>query len=201
MGWFYRGSDRERERSKTAAPWLCVGRKYPAFANGESGYTLEYVDGQFVLYVLKSGWDFETLKQFAPDADMRVHWTDICGMGFLCVKFGNMPWGDCPFHPGMLKTDRENLVFSEAGEYKGIILNVVCADSKTGEVMQIRRAELARQFSAGWVKWLNKALEDEEADYAGKIAAVYESYSSQQLAAEAALRFSVSELKRRTDDD
>lgn len=206
MSWFdteLRGSDRERERGKTEIARWCVGKKYPALANGESGYALEYSNGAFILCALANGWKPEVLEQFAPEIGATIHWAEMGGMGFLCVKFGELPWGDCPFHPASLKLRGRKMVTPMVGEYKGVFVHVVCAHSGTGEILKIRRIELPQKFSAAWMAWMNKASREEMTveEYANRVNSVCNSYTAAQLAELAELRYAVSNNERRGNDE
>lgn len=206
MSWFdaeQRGSDRDREREKTVNARLCVGKKYPVLANGESGYALEYSNGAFILCALSEGWKPEVLERFTPESGTIICWAEMGGMGYLCVKFGELPWGYCPFHPARLKLQGRNMVIPAVGEYKGIMIYVVCADSNTGEILKIRRIELPQKFSAAWMAWMNKASVEEMTgeEYANRVNTVCNYYTAAQLAELAELRYAVSNEERRGNDD
>lgn len=195
MSWFdeeIRGGSRNRERDQTGKVKWAVGDCIPQFATGENALLLECGESGFFLYVFLESWDEYTLSQMEPDKEVLLNWAEIGGIGFLCAKFGELPWRDAPFHPAIFKNRNRKLSFAPAG-MKGIPITVVCVDSRVGKLMKIRLIGLPQKYSTAWSQWLLKAsgekLTDEE--YKNKVSVVFNQYSASQLADMSYLRYSV----------
>ena len=185
-----RGSEREREKGSADVMRWRKGRKYSALANGKDGYALDYAGGKFVLFAFSGGWTEEKLEQFSPEAETTLRWTDVVGVGVLCAKFGNLPWGFCICRPVDEDLQCQHTMNRRTGEPKGIVLNIVCADSNTGEVLLIRRTELSADFTMALLGNAEREPLSEE-EYKGRADVIRRGYSAEQLLQAAELRYTM----------
>lgn len=161
-----------------------VGQRYSEFRTGEDGYRLEYDGENFFLYVLLQNWKIQERLAVSENERIVLHFTEFRGIGFLCVKFGDLPWGDAPFHPVVFT--EHGIVYSEKsfGANEGIPLTIICVDSATGELLYIRLVGMGHQFSKSWQEWILNHSNDKlsRKQYEENVVSVYRHFSSEALA-------------------
>ena len=162
-----------------------VGKTYPKFKGEPDGYRLEFDGNGLWLYVLMRGWSESERKAFSVNQPIAFHFSQMNGVGFLCVKFGTMPWGDCPFHPALYREHGIAMENRDFGEHEGIPLTVVGADTATGKVLILRLVGLGNHFSKEWMEWAVRHYNDDmsKADYQRRVDEVYRAFTSDALAA------------------
>lgn len=170
-----------------------VGQRYSEFRTGEDGYRLEYDGERLWLYVLLRNWLPKEQIEVSEKKRIVFHFAQFDGIGFFCVKFGDLPWGDAPFHPAIYKGSGIKYSERDFGERKGIPLTIVCADSASGELLYMRLVGLGNQFSKSWQKWLLCHADDDlnREEYERAVDGVYRYFSSEALAMIAPIRWAL----------
>lgn len=189
-----RGRSREHgEGDPGRVMGISVGSRYPFLATEQDGCILEYGENGLTLFALFRNWKAEELRQFYTDKPVMFRWTEIAGVGFLCAKFGEMPWCECPFHPAIYKQQGRRLSFPAISEYVGMALTVICADAETGEVLNIRLIGLGHDFSVVWQDWAVSAYERDisKADYENRVSTVFQHYTTEEIVQMATLSYTL----------
>lgn len=136
--------------------FFSVGQIVPEFAIGTDGYRIEYNEATgLVLYCYFNRPTPEEVDAFDCSQPFRICFTTYRNVGFFCVKFGNMPWGDCSFHPCIYP---EPPVFAPLLDGLGYALNVFLIDSATGKILRIRTIGLGHRFSVFFRNWCREQL-------------------------------------------
>lgn len=133
-----------------------VGAVHSHFQTFDNSFLMEYTDSGFVLYCRLSGGITHSEKQaYKADSSFDIVFTEKNSIGFFGVKFGNMPWSDCPFIPNLYNPVP---VFNKLDDNKGYALNVVLIDSSKGEILGLRVVGLGHDFSVAIKEWCENAL-------------------------------------------
>lgn len=170
-----------------------VGKCYPQFKNQQDCYRLEYDNGGLWLYVLLRGWTAQERRAVRADQPIEFRFVEHNKVGFLCIKFEGMPWGDCPFHPALYREHGVAVEMQDFGKIGGVPLTIICADTATGEVLNLRLVGLGNAFSKEWLKWAAEQYDVPmpRSEYEQRIDEVYRRASSDALAAVAPCRWTL----------
>lgn len=171
-----------------------VGFSYPQFKGIGDGYLLEYRDGTLWLYVLMNGWTAAEKRFVSASEPVKFRFVEKNGVGFLCTKFGGMPWGDSPIHPALYKEAGFPLALPELKTAReGIALTVVCVETATGTLLNLRVIGLGNKFSKELINWISAKWDEpmSRTEYNNRINQVYAAYSSDGLAEAAPLRWNL----------
>lgn len=178
--------ERSRERdclNSEQIMGISVGSRYPFLMTRQDGCILEYGEHGLTLFALFNNWKAIELQQFYTDKPVVFRWAELGGVGFLCAKFGDMPWCECPFHPAIYKQQGRKFAFPAIGEYAGLAVTVICADAETGEVLNIRLIGLGHDFSVAWQDWAVAAYEKDMTmeEYQNRVNTVFQHYTTEQI--------------------
>jgi len=170
---------------------LHVGQARKEWAGETDGYIMEYsnVSG-LILYVFFKRPQEEEIREFAENGGFKIAFMDYKGVGFFCLKFGNLPWGDCAFSPNLYD---EKPYFDDLEDGKGYALNVVLIDGETGTIKAIRQIGLGNGFSKSFREWCEESLRRRMTRhwYMEAVNECYEKYETEQLARRAAFRYEI----------
>lgn len=171
---------------------LHVGQKRSEWVGESDGYIMEYdnVSG-LILYVLFQRPTPEEMEQFAENEHFKIAFMEYKGVGFFCLKFGALPWGDCAFSPNLYG---EKPVFEEIEDGKGYPLNVVIIDRETGTIKAIRLIGLGNTFSKRFREWCEESLRRNMTRYwyLKTVKECYEEYEIRQLVKRAEFQYETS---------
>ena len=138
------------------ADFFSIGERRPEWKMMADGCIMEYSEcSGLTLWAFYQEPCQEEIHAFSCDSAFQITFTDVKGIGFFCVKFGELPWSDCPFCPNLYDHKPE---FSPLPEGIGITLNVLLIDSATGELKAIRLIGLGAAFSQSFQNWCVQAL-------------------------------------------
>lgn len=168
---------------------LCVGQVRSEWRGMSDGYIMEYNNmNGLTLFVFFKRPLPEEIEQLSADSGFKITFTDYEGVGFFCLKFGALPWGDCAFSPNLYA---EKLEFAEVEDGKGYPLNVIVIDGETGTIKAIRMIGLGNQFSRQFREWCEESLRRQMTRdwYNKKVEECYQEYETRQLMKKAAFRY------------
>jgi hypothetical protein len=157
------------------------------FAGHEDCFILDWnVDNGLVLYcVLGSPTPDEIEAVSSSGSRFEITFTELSGCGFLALKFGSMPWGDCTFDPRVY-TSPIDLPDLRQTPGIGISLNIVLVDSNAGGLIRgLRLIGLGHQFSMKFADWCESKEQERPSfskqEHDAAIRRVQGAYSSKKL--------------------
>lgn len=172
--------------------YVQVGQKKSEWVGLADGYIMEYneVCG-LVLYLFFRNPLPQEEMQIKAETPFKITFTDYGGVGFFCVKFGSLPWGDCAFSPNLYQVP-PRFEFLEDG--CGYALNVVLIDTTTGTIKALRQIGLGTVFSRMFRDWCEESLRREmnQSLYHRIVNDCYKEYDTEQLVRQAKLRYEIS---------
>lgn len=124
---------------------LEVGKPMAGALGREEGVVFDVSDAGAQINVFFDNPTAEEVLQFHSDEPLEVRFAILGGEIFMLFKFGDLPWMDAPYNPHLSRelTD-DGIVFPET---KGLALQVILADTRTGNVKAIRLVGLMTEFS------------------------------------------------------
>lgn len=139
------------------------------------------------------GWTAQERKAVRTDQPIEFRFVEHNKVGFLCVKFAGMPWGDCPFHPALYREHGVAVEMRDLGKSGGLPLTIICADTATGEVLNLRLVGLGHDFSKKWLEWAEQQynVPMPRIEYERRVTEVYRKASPEVLAAVAPCRWTL----------
>jgi len=158
---------------------LIVGRRYPRWRGQPDAYRVGVTDGGILLEVVMRGVTNREKRDFQGAAPLDVRFIPVDPIGFFVFRFGNQPWGDAPYSPGLLP-DRTTL--QQIPDDAGLALHVTLADSTNGELVAQHMIGLGTEFSRFFANWFNAAPQIDHAAYDQAMTATFSQHSSEQLA-------------------
>lgn len=170
-----------------------VGKtKFENLAKVGDGNLLEYNnhDG-LTLYVIMNNPTEEEKKSVSMAGDFEIAFTYLRGCGFVSLKFGSLPWGDCVFEPRLYG---EELEFPdlEKEPAKGLGLYIMLIDSAKGGLVEgLRVVGLGREFSFKFIDWCKKqmSLPFNKEQHNRSIDAVFSLYDTKALVKQSSFRW------------
>lgn len=168
--------------------------KIDHFANMGDGFFLDWNnESGFFLYSIFNNPSAKEIKSVSTGGEeIEIAFTEMQGVGFLCIKFQSLFWSDCVFEPRLYE---EKPKFPKLAKEKGLGLYIVMIDpSKGGLVVGMRAIGLGHDFSEKLIAWCDEKCNYPFAKdkYIKNIESVQTMYSSTQLAKKALFRYSVS---------
>lgn len=172
--------------------FLQVGQARSEWRGLADGYIMEYneVSGLTLFLFFRNPLPVEE-KQIKAESPFKITFSDYRGVGFFCVKFGDLPWGDCAFSPNLYQTQPR---FEAVEEGRGYALNIVLIDTETGSIKALRQIGLGNTFSRLFRDWCEESLRQQmNRDlYNRAINECYEQYNTEQLVRQAKFRYEIS---------
>ena len=168
---------------------LHVGQSRSEWKGLSDGYIMEYDNfSGLILYVLIRKPTQQEVSQITADSPFKITFTDYKGVGFFGVKFGSLPWGDCPFSPNFYENPP---VFEKVEEGRGYALNVIFVDTETGTIKTLWRTELGTNFSRLFREWCENSLKRQMSRnwYDKTVTECYEEYEIRQLVRRASCQY------------
>lgn len=160
---------------------LHVGQTRSEWKGMTDGYIMEYNNmSGLILFVFFKNPLPEELEMLSTDSRFKVTFTEYEGVGFFCIKFGALPWGDCAFSPNLYNEKPE---FCHIEDGKGYPFNVIVIDGETGTIKAIRTIGLGNQFSKRFREWCEESLSRNmtRSWYERKVKECYDKYEIRQL--------------------
>lgn len=167
---------------------LRVGQSRDEWKGLPDGYIMEYDSfGGLILYVHYCNPKPEEEVQIAGGS-FKIRFWDYKGVGFFCVQFGNLPWGDCPFSPNLYKEKPE---FEVLEPKRGYALNVIFIDTATGTIKALRLIGLGHDFSKQFRDWCEESLKKQMSRnwYEKTVSECYEEYEIMQIVKRAKIEY------------
>lgn len=136
---------------------FAVGMKRPEWIGMPQGLIMEWSDAcGLTLFVFFNKPYGKEIKEISAKSPFEIRFKDIDGIGFFCVKFGDLPWSDCSFTPNFYP---EIPKFVQPEQGMTYALNVMLIDTSNGELKVLRTIALGREFSNHFRSWCLASLE------------------------------------------
>lgn len=171
------------------------GKLLSEFDGFGDGFLLDYnEDSGFNLYACLNKITSAELSQFENLSSFEIAFTEIEDCGFLCFKFGNLPWSDANFEPRLYSYPLSYPIIDPTSSV-GIALNVVVIDPhQQGIIKSIRLIGLGHDFSVKFIEWCINHYNTKTSDFSAEIYdykrnAVYQRYSTRELVEKALFKW------------
>lgn len=130
----------------------------------------------FTLFIFLNRPSLYEIKEISAKSTFLISFSEYKNAGFFTLKFGDLPYGDCPFLPNLYE---ENLVFPNLPDEKGFPLNILLIDSSCGRLLNIRQVGLGHEFSCKVKDWSEKVMKKKlsRRDYDRSINECFSKYS------------------------
>lgn len=169
---------------------LSAGETKSEWRGIKDGYVIEYnsVSG-LILYVFLKRPTPKEIEQLSVQNNFRIAFSEYKGVGFFCIKFGTLPWGDCAFSPNLYKTPP---IFKKVEE-DGYILNVIFIDTETGTIKSLWHTALGINFTKLFREWCEESLKRQMSRnwYDKTVRECYEEYDRRQLVRRANFQYEI----------
>ena len=180
---------------------LSVGQVKSEWVGMQDGYLMEYNNySGLTLFIFFQHPTPEEERQFRAEMECRLAFSEYKGVGFFCLKFGDLPWGDCAFSPNLYKVKP---VFPILDEGKGYPLNVIFVDGAEGRIKEIRMIGLGNVFSNRFKEWCEESLQREmtRREYNRIVDECYEKHDTEHLMKKALFWYEISPHREEMDKE
>lgn len=127
------------------------------------------------------------------NSEFEIAFSNVNDCGFISVRFGKMPWGDCTFEPRLYKS--LEIPNYEEMPKQGMGFTIVLVDpSEGGLVKGIRVIGLGHDFSVRFGKWCNETFEKNDKTFTkerhySNVDEIRKKYTSDELQSKAQFRW------------
>ena len=172
---------------------LAVGEKYIKFKDNSEGIKFDMSDSGGIITILFNKPTQDEVDNI-KNGDLQFGLFIKDGIIFLLTKFGSMQWMDAPYHIALSPALTR---LKEIGEGKGYGINIIFADTSSGEIKVLRYIGLNTKFS----RKLKEAIEEQwvncfnKLEYSSKLQQVMNTYSTKDM-----VRMSLENCKIRKKD-
>lgn len=169
--------------------------KIDKLANCSDGYLMDWEDTNgFTFFAILNNPTLQEVESIiGTGSEFEIAFSNINDCGFISVRFGKMPWGDCTFEPRLYKA--LDIPDYEETPSQGMAFTIVLVDPSTGGLVKgIRQIGLGHDFSVKFGKWCNDTFERNDKTFAkekhySSVDAVRKKYTSDELQNKAQFRW------------
>lgn len=136
---------------------LKVGEKYEEFKTEENNVLFEWdnTEGMLIIFRINKATDTQRAR-FLESYPFSFRFCILDNVCFFTINIEGGIWEDMVFSPA--PDLYKNVVIEipkTCDKDKGIPLNLIAFDTRTGELFQIRKIGLGHDFSQKWLDWAN----------------------------------------------